>query len=154
MLVVLTLLLVLAGRFVRGFRSWLVGLGWQPVVALHLTRLLGLYFLYLYKDGQLPRAFAVPGGIGDILVAFLAVGLLLARRHVPQRPHLLLGWNAWGLADILFVVATAARLAIRDPGSMAALLRLPLSLLPTFLVPIIIGSHIWLFAERRRWRAA
>jgi hypothetical protein len=47
-----------------------------------------------------------------------------------------------GLADILFVVATAARLALADPASMAALLRLPLSLLPTFLVPLIIASHV------------
>jgi hypothetical protein len=29
-----------------------------------------------------------------------------------------------------------------DPESMAALLRLPLSLLPTFLVPLIIASHV------------
>jgi len=47
-----------------------------------------------------------------------------------------------GLADILFVVVTAARLGVADPESMAALLRLPLSLLPTFLVPLIIASHV------------
>ena len=40
------------------------------------------------------------------------------------------------------MVATAARLAAADPGSMVALLRLPLSLLPTFLVPLIIASHV------------
>jgi len=47
-----------------------------------------------------------------------------------------------GLADILFVVVTAARLGVADPESMAALLQLPLSLLPTFLVPLIIASHV------------
>ena len=50
--------------------------------------------------------------------------------------------NLLGMVDILFVVATAARLAAADPESMAALLRLPLSLLPTFLVPLIIASHV------------
>jgi hypothetical protein len=47
--------------------------------------------------------------------------------------------------DILFVVATASRLALGDPDSMNALLRLPLSLLVTFLVPIIIADHVMVF---------
>jgi hypothetical protein len=51
-------------------------------------------------------------------------------------------WNVLGLVDILLVVATAARLGIADPESMRPLLRLPLSLLPTFLVPLVIASHV------------
>jgi hypothetical protein len=54
-----------------------------------------------------------------------------------------------GLLDLLSVVATAARLALRDPDSMAALLRLPLGVLPTFLVPLLIASHVGLFARLR-----
>jgi hypothetical protein len=56
--------------------------------------------------------------------------------------------------DILFVVLTAARLALAEPQSMAALLRFPLSLVPTFQVPLIIASHILLFARLRRWERA
>ena len=52
----------------------------------------------------------------------------------------------FGLLDLLFVVVTAARLGMADPASMAALLRLPLSLLPTFLVPLLLASHVLLFA--------
>jgi len=33
---------------------------------------------------------------------------------------------------------------------MAALLRLPLSLLPTFLVPLVIASHVLMFARLAR----
>ena len=51
-------------------------------------------------------------------------------------------WNTLGFIDILFVVTTATRLALRDPDSMVALLQLPLSLLPTFLVPLIMFTHI------------
>jgi hypothetical protein len=53
------------------------------------------------------------------------------------------------LADILYVVGTAARLAFADPASMSALLRLPLALLPTFLVPLIIASHVFIFSRLR-----
>jgi hypothetical protein len=54
---------------------------------------------------------------------------------------------------MLFVVATAARLGLAEPSSMAALLRLPLSLVPTFLVPLIIASHILIFVRLARQRA-
>jgi hypothetical protein len=143
-LVALTVLLLVAGRVGHNFRAWLTELGWRPLVAVHLTRFVGLDFLYLYQRGALPYAFAVPGGIGDVGVAALALALLLWRRGVERYPALLVGWNVLGLADILFVVFTAARLAIGEPGSMAALLRLPLSLLLTFVVPLIIATHVWL----------
>ena len=49
--------------------------------------------------------------------------------------------------DILFVVASAARSGLTDPPSMIELTRLPLSLLPTFIVPLIIASHIVVFVR-------
>jgi hypothetical protein len=66
-----------------------------------------------------------------------------------RRPVLLI-WNGYGLVDILFVVVTAAAEGKAAPASMAALLRMPLSLLATFLVPLIISSHVLVFA--RLWR--
>ncbi len=110
---------------------------------MHGSRFVGIYFLVLHKRGQLPYAFAVPGGWGDILVAVTAVAVaVLADPARPSGCAALLAWNVLGLADILFVVTTAGRLGSADPASMSALLRLPLSLLPTFLVPIIIATHI------------
>jgi hypothetical protein len=139
----LTAVVLAAGWFLAGFRAWLAAIDERWLVGLHLTRFVGAYFLYLYGRGQLPYAFAVPGGWGDIAVASLAAGLLVwgSPRDARRRPAYI-AWNVLGLADILFVVATAARLGAADPESMAALLRLPLSLLPTFLVPLIIASHV------------
>lgn len=115
------------------------------VVGLHLTRFVGIYFLILYGRGELPYDFAVPGGWGDIIVATMALGLIVLWRATSRGGWLAYSiWNVMGLVDILFVVATAARLGLTAPESMQALLRLPLSLLPTWLVPLIIASHILL----------
>jgi hypothetical protein len=47
------------------------------------------------------------------------------------------------------VVLEAALHAWEDPASMAAMLRLPMSLLITFLVPILLASHVWIFRALR-----
>jgi hypothetical protein len=139
----LTAVVLVTGWRHAELRAWLAAIDERWLVALHLTRFVGFYFLYLYGRGELPYAFAVPGGWGDIAVASLAAALLLwGPPRDGRRRWAYVAWNVLGLADILFVVATAARLGLADPASMAALLRLPLSLLPTFLVPLIIASHV------------
>jgi hypothetical protein len=140
-------LLVSYWRSVR-FRHWVLSLDVRHLILLHSTRFVGICFLILYSHGRLPYAFAVPGGWGDIAVA--ATGVIVAMLATRKRlSWSVLLWNLIGLLDILFVVMTAMRLALGDPGSMAALMRMPLSLLPTFLVPIIIASHIFIFLRLR-----
>jgi hypothetical protein len=131
---------------VRPLRHWCCAIPVRPLVALHLTRFIGFYFLYLASRGQLAPAFAVPAGRGDIAVAVGAVLLLLwvpPRAPAGRRFYLL--WNVLGTLDILLVIVNAAFVGLADPDSMRALLHLPLSLLPTFLVPLIIVSHVLLF---------
>ncbi len=125
----------------------------RSLVAVHMTRFVGIYFLVLHDRGLLPWAFAVPGGWGDIAVAvaaFAVFALVPPRGKAARQVYLL--WNVLGLADILFVVATAARLALADRDSMIAITQLPLSLLPTFLVPIIISTHVIMLARLRAAR--
>jgi len=142
----LTALVLVAVVALPRFRRWVRALDLRWLVALHLTRFVGIYFLVLYyRDGALPYAFAVPGGWGDILVATLALGLLAVSGSLETRRALVGMWNTLGLIDILFVVATASRLALANPDSMSALLRLPLSVLVTFLVPLIIAGHVVVF---------
>jgi hypothetical protein len=141
----LTIAVVVAALTLAGFRSWLFSLGYRQIIALHLTRFVGVYFLVLYGRGELPRAFAVYGGWGDIIVAALALVLVLLVPRLEARSGLVALWNTLGFVDLVFVVGTATRLMMSEPASMGALLRLPLSLLPTFLVPVLIASHVILF---------
>lgn len=146
----LTGLLLVNSVVLPGFRSWLASLDLRRLVAVHVGRFVGIYFLILHGRGQLPYDFAVKGGWGDIAVAVGAVLLLFVPGLIARR-GVVLAWNVVGLLDILFVVATAGRLAAADPSSMRALLRLPLSLLPTFYVPLVIATHVWIFW--RVWRS-
>lgn len=150
-LIALTAGALLATARIPAVRAWALSVDVRVLVAFHLTRFVGSYFLVLYRRGELPYAFAVPGGWGDILVASLALLLLLSGPpKAVGRLRAYVAWNVLGLLDILFVVATAARLGLTAPVSMQTLLRLPLSLLPTFLVPLIITSHVLLAVRLAR----
>ncbi len=149
-IVLASLTLLLVGSYYKApaMRAWADSLRLRSMLAFHLTRLVGLYFLYLYGRGELPYDFAVKGGIGDVLVAASAVALIFTGDPSSDlRQRLYLIWNTLGLVDILFVVATAARLSLGDPGSMRMLLQFPLNLLITFLVPLIIASHLLVFKK-------
>lgn len=154
-LLALVAALLVLFRTSPGFRLWALAVDVRVLVLVHVTRFVGIYFLVLHARGELPWAFAVPGGWGDIAVA---AGALLVVAAVPTRgargwaAYAL--WNIVGLVDIVLVVATATRLAMAAPGSMRALTRLPLALLPAFLVPIIIATHVIVFARLATSRRA
>ncbi len=146
----LTVGLIAAGVLVPSFRAWLAQVHLRTVIAVHVTRFIGIYFLMLYARGLLPFQFAVVGGWGDIAIAATALLWLVVATEPEAHATLLWVWNLSGLIDIALVVITAARLGMADPASMAPLRTLPLSLLPTFLVPLIIGSHVLIFWRLRR----
>jgi hypothetical protein len=150
----LTVALIVAGMTLPGFRHWLAGINLRQLVAFHLVRFVGIYFLVLYSRGELPYAFAVPGGWGDIAVATGALLLVLLVPDLGARRPWVMAWNILGLTDIAYVVLTASRLAVANPESMQALLRLPLSLLPTFFVPLIIASHLYLLRRLKTERVS
>ncbi len=54
------------------------------------------------------------------------------------------------VTDILFVVMSALRFGLKDWESMHALREFPLCLLPTFLVPLIIASHVLIYFRAAR----
>jgi hypothetical protein len=156
LVLVLTAALGLALWRAQSLRTWLLERGPAPLVALHLTRFVGIAFLVLAAGGELPREWALPTGWGDILVAALVVPVLALAapfRTVKQR-RALLAWNVIGVADMLMVIGGAIRMIIVDPGAGAVMVRLPMSLLPTFLVPLILASHALIFAWLWQARSA
>jgi hypothetical protein len=149
----LVALLVLSYRLIKPFRVWIDHLDLRSLVLLHVTRFVGIYFLILHRRGELPYAFAVPGGIGDIIVASLALLVVVLPFSAAIRVRAITVWNVIGFIDILLVIGTAARIGLSGGFGLLPLTRLPLSLLPTFLVPIIIASHIAIFVRLARLNA-
>lgn len=123
------------------FRLWVDQLQLKTLIFLHLVRFIGIYFLLLHRRGELPGKFALTAGWGDIIVATGAVLLLLVPSAL-NSTRVVMAWNTIGLIDILVVITTAAGLAFANRESMSALTRLPLSFLPTMIVPLIISSHV------------
>jgi hypothetical protein len=148
----LTALVLLACWKISPVRVWMLNVDLRWLVLFHMTRLFaGAYLLVLCQRDQLPCEFARPAGWGDIVVAVLALAVVGAMRTQFAKTLLLI-WNTIGLIDIIFVVFSAFRFGLKDWQSMHALRELPLSLLPTFLVPLIIASHVLIFVRLPRAR--
>jgi hypothetical protein len=134
-------------------RSRVARIGSATLIGLHVSRLfVGWYFLVLSRRDTLPAEFAVPAGWGDIAVGVGALAVLsFCLPAVGHRRRALMLWNTLGLLDIVLVLANGVRLLMTDAALGVAFAELPLALLPTFLVPLIITSHVLLFV--RHWRA-
>ena len=134
---------------VPSLRRWAVTVPARHLVLFHVTRMVGIAFLVLHARGELADDFALFAGWGDIATALsaLAVAYLACPPVSPGERWATGVWNTFGLIDIVLVVATALRLGAQDPMQVAAIARFPMSLLPTFLVPLIIATHLLLFVR-------
>ncbi len=146
----LTAVLLFAYFRLKPLREWIDRIDLRSIVLMHASRLVGIYFLLLYRDGALPYAFAVPGGIGDIVVAVSALLIVFLPLGYERRSRFITIWNVVGFTDIVLVIFTAVRLNLTAPWSVRALTQLPLCLLPTFLVPLIVATHVVIFVRVAR----
>ena len=144
MIAALSVLLLVTGWVHPGLRAWINQVNLRGFVAFHITRFVGIVFLMMSQRGELSPEWALPAGWGDIAVAtgaLLIAGLL---KRPESRPDIVRLWNLIGLIDIFAVVVTAARIGMRDPQAIAPLLEFPMSLVPTFVVPIVFATHCWM----------
>ena len=141
----------LGGRLWRG----ILALSPETLVRLQVFRIGGVFFLIEWARGHLPAGFALPAGIGDLLVGFAApwvAARVAARRGDWQR--LLLAWNTLGLADLTLAVAAGATHAQSPFGIFAStppsdpVVQYPLHLIPVFLVPLAVILHLTVIRNR------
>jgi hypothetical protein len=114
----------------------------------------GFTFLVLYAAGLLPGVFALPAGWGDIVIGATAPLAALKLANVSRRRGFIF-WQILGIFDLVTAVAlgTAARWISPNEVATALMTVLPLSLIPTFGVPLLIVLHIICIAQARLWMA-
>ncbi len=137
------------------FRQFTLSLNPQILTLAQSWRILGFTFVLLEARGVLPAIFALPAGYGDMAIGMTATlaAWMLAN---PARRNGFIVWQLLGIADLITAVSlgTTARLLIPDGVSMAAMTVLPLSLVPTFLVPLFFIFHVICIAQARGWKGA
>jgi len=123
------------------------------LIALHIVRApIGAAFLVYESRGELIKDFAFPAAAGDILAGVMAVAALLAVPMVTRgRYRLVRIWCIIGLLDMIMVVISAQRVIFFRGGfdAMAAFNEFPFPMLPLFLVPLIISSHVIILQRLR-----
>jgi hypothetical protein len=138
----------------KGFRQFALALNPRTLTYVHAWRLGGFTFLVLYTYGILPGLFALPAGWGDIAIGATAPLVAMTLTNPSHRKGFIF-WQVLGILDLVLAVAlgTTAGLIHPQGAGTTAMSVLPLSLIPTFAVPLLLILHIISIAQARRWPA-
>jgi hypothetical protein len=134
------------------FRQFVLALDPRTLTFLQAWRIAGLTFLALYTYGLLPGRFALPAGWGDIAIGATAP-LVATRLANPAHRKSFILWQLLGIADLVTAVTMGTTARVIEPHGIATspMTVLPLSLIPTFAVPLLFILHIICIAQARHW---
>ena len=141
------------------WRDWFLDkpLSQRWLVGLQIWRAIGAVFLIEMFRGNIPGVFAYPAGIGDILVALLAAGVLLVYRgrgNLPSGPVVLviaLGVVDFTSAFFFGFTSSVGPQQLFFPEIENNSLLFPTGLIPLFLVPYAIFFHSLSFLTLRKF---
>jgi len=129
--------------------SWLVGL--------QVYRIFGGAFLVQLALGRLSAVFALPAGIGDILVGLLALpAARYLSRNADRGRAVAVMWNVLGILDLVVAITmgfltSTGRLQALGVAVPSGGLAYPLVMIPAFAVPlslILHGVSLWQLKRR------
>jgi hypothetical protein len=140
------------------FREHLMSLNPVVLTAVQTWRVGGVVFLILMANGILPPFFALPAGLGDMFVGITApfVALALVRNKLSAGRLIL--WQALGIADLVVAVTMGVLCSPSPIGVLAhgittrVMGQLPMSLIPTFAVPLLVILEIICIGQVRQRR--
>ena len=119
----------------------------RHLILLNLWRLVGVLFLVLMANGQMPALWALPAGIGDVIVGTTAPWIA---RHLemPEGQRRAIIFTLFGMADLVVAVGLGVMTSpgpahvFRTTPTSELATQFPLALVPTFLVPLAFILHV------------
>ena len=137
----------------QDFRKFALSLNPRVLTSWQTFMLLGVVFVILEAMQRLPARFALSAGYGDIFIGATA-WFAATRLAKPANRALFILWQTLGIVDLVAAVALGVTAQfVHSPGpSMYLMTVLPLSLIPTFLVPLFMMLHVISIAQASKWR--
>ena len=110
------------------------------LIAVHTWRIGGIAFLWGMTQGLLDPAFAIPAGVGDILIGVTAIPFaIFLWKGYSWSKYALVVWSVLGIADLVNAVTLGV---ITNPDfRTSTMATFPWILIPTVAVPTALALH-------------
>src|SRR5918997_1878066 len=120
------------------------------LIAVHTWRIGGIAFLWGMTQGLLDPAFAIPAGVGDILIGVTAIPFaIFLWRGYSWSKYAVVVWSVLGIADLINAVSLG--LIINSDLSTSTMATFPWILVPTVGVPLALALHGITLYRLRKW---
>ena len=120
------------------------------LVAAQTYRIFGIAFLWGMTQGILEPAFAIPAGIGDILIGVTAIPFaIFLWKGYSWSKYAVVVWSVLGIADLVNAITLGF---ITNPDfSTSTMSTFPWILVPTVGVPLALALHGIVLYRLRKW---
>jgi hypothetical protein len=120
------------------------------LIAVHTWRIGGIAFLWGMTQGLLDPAFAIPAGVGDILIGVTAIPFaIFLWKGYSWSKYAVIVWSVLGIADLVNAVTLGV---ITNPDfSASTMATFPWILVPTVAVPTALVLHGITLYRLRKW---
>lgn len=128
------------------FKTLLQSATLESLIAVHVFRVVGVFFIIIYYYHLLPARFAFSAGLGDIITAILA--LPVARMVAKKRPGYIpavYAWNILGIIDIIDLLVIAVITGAN--GNLREMTVFPFVWFPAFAPATILFLHTVVFRK-------
>jgi hypothetical protein len=120
------------------------------LIAVQTYRIGGIAFLWGMTQGILDPAFAIPAGVGDLLIGLTAIPFaIFLWNGYSWSKYALIVWSVLGIADLVNAI-TLGRITSPD-FSNSTMATFPWILVPTVGVPLGLALHGVTLYRLRKW---